>query len=80
MSDELYQRFSDRFFQVSPLYTRPGWYIKLREGDVMGPYQSKEAAQAALLSLFGMVDCNEKNLLQSAEAIVRYSPNSRNKQ
>jgi len=54
MSDHRFQRFSDRFFRVSPLLTRPGWYAKLREGEVVGPFSSREAAHDALCELFGL--------------------------
>lgn len=74
MSEDKYQRFSDRFFQVSPLYTKPGWYLKLREGNVIGPYPNRSAAQAALFSLFGITDSDGTHLLQDAPI---YSENSR---
>ena len=75
MADTQFQRFSDRFFQVSPLYTQPGWYIKLRENKVLGPYPSKEAAQMALFNLFGVT--GGARVAQTCEATVRYSTNSR---
>lgn len=42
-----YQRFSDRFFRLSPLYTYPGWYFKARDGCPIGPFLSREGAERA---------------------------------
>lgn len=77
MSDEKFQRFSDRFFRVSPLYTRPGWYIKLREGNVIGPFATKKLAQSALFNLFGITDNDNGLISQTAEARNPYSGDSR---
>lgn len=77
MAVKQFQRFSDRFFQLSPLYTRPGWYIKLRENTVVGPYPCREAAQAALLTMFGIADPDGEIISQVSESTVLYSDNSR---
>lgn len=77
MSKDQYQRFSDRFFQVSPLLTEPGWYIKLREGNVIGPFSSKAVARVALFNLFGVADADNTILFESAEATGFYSDDGR---
>ena len=77
MSDDKYQRVSERFFQVSPLYTRPGWYIKLREGDVLGPFANRRSAQSALFTLLGIADTDNEFISQTADATVPYSSDSR---
>jgi len=48
------QRYSDRFIQLSPLLTEPGWYAKLREGKVIGPFSTRDAAQIAIFNLVGI--------------------------
>ena len=77
MTERKFQRFSDRFFQVSPLYTRPGWYIKLREGKVIGPFPSKALAQAALFNLYGIADLDGDIVAQACETPSHYSGDSR---
>ena len=77
MSEQRYQRFSERFFQVSPLYTQPGWYIRLREGKTLGPFPTKAAAQIALFNLFGIVELNECAQLDAQEDMQFYSHDSR---
>ena len=77
MSKDQYQRFSDRFFQVSPLLTDPGWYIKLRQGNVIGPFSSKAVARVALFNLFGVADPDNKIIFESAETSGFYSGDSR---
>ncbi|WP_078484503.1 hypothetical protein [Solemya pervernicosa gill symbiont] len=48
MSEKNFQRFSDRYFRVSPLYALPGWYLKLRgRGKIMGPYPTRQHAEVA---------------------------------
>ena len=54
MTESQYQRFSDRFFQISPLYTEAGWYLKLREDVIKGPFNSRQEAHAMLFDLFGI--------------------------
>lgn len=77
MSESQYQRFSERLFQVSPLLTRPGWYIRLREGKVIGPFISRETAQLALLNLFGIADSDNETITQTAEQHSHYARDSR---
>jgi hypothetical protein len=78
MDRDKFQRFSDRLFQVSPLLTRPGWYARLREGNCIGPFASKRAAQLALFELFGIPpDASEHLLTETAEPAPRYAPDSR---
>ena len=73
MSDHTYQRFSDRFFEVSPLFTKPGWYARLREDKAIGPFRSREAAHIALSQLFGLpLECSG-----NCEVIKHYTPDSR---
>ncbi len=47
MSMSEFERFSDRFFRLSPLYAEPGWYFKIRSGTPMGPYENREQAEQA---------------------------------
>ena len=47
MADIVFQRFSDRYFQLSPLYAPAGWYFKARGISPMGPYFSRVAAEMA---------------------------------
>jgi hypothetical protein len=78
MSNEKFQRFSDRIFKCTPLLTRAGWYAKLREGKCIGPFFSKEAAQLALFELFAIPpEASEHLISETAEAPPRYSPDSR---
>ncbi|MCW8824916.1 MAG: hypothetical protein OQK78_00685 [Gammaproteobacteria bacterium] len=79
MADSEFQRFSDRYFRVSPLFTQAGWYIKLRDGAVDGPFPTKEEAQAMLFNLFGISpDCSEKQIFSTEDpGIVAYSDDSR---
>jgi hypothetical protein len=79
MAEDQFQRFSDRFFRVSPLFTEAGWYVKLRDGDVRGPFPSREAAQAMLFTLFGITpEMSEGRIYSTAENIPElFSGNSR---
>ncbi len=79
MAEMQFQRFSDRFFQASPLYTKAGWYIKLRDGAVEGPFPSKEAAQALLANLFGITpEMSENHIVSTQESgAATYSRDSR---
>lgn len=78
MNSDKFQRFSDRLFQVSPLYTKPGWYVRLREGKCLGPFSSKAAAQLALFELFAIPpEVSENLVVETAESRPRYSPDSR---
>ena len=77
MSDNKYQRFSSRMFQVSPLFTSPGWYIRLREGKVIGPFANKETAQTALFNLFGITDTDNQIVTRIAGATYQYSDDRR---
>ena len=77
MSDDQYQRFSDRFFEVSPLYTRSGWYIRLRGGKVIGPFICKAAARVALFNLFGVIHSEAQPDVKTAPLITPYSANTR---
>jgi len=54
MEENQYQRFSDRFFQTSPLYTEAGWYLKLRDDVIKGPFNSRQEAHTMLFNLFGI--------------------------
>lgn len=54
MSERQYQRFSDRFIQISPLYTEAGWYLKLRDDEIKGPFHSRKEARSILSDLFGI--------------------------
>ena len=47
MAEVTYQRFSDRFFRLSPLYTWPGWYFKARRCPPIGPFVTFEIAVRA---------------------------------
>jgi hypothetical protein len=78
MPNSKYQRFSDRFFQVSPLLTTPGWYVKLRSGSVLGPFSTKARAQAALFEFFGITkNASEYLIVETAEQQPKYTSNSR---
>ena len=72
MSEQKYQRFSDRFFELSALFAEPGWYFKLRGGEIKGPYSSRENAQNELYALFSI-----SNRYPEQEMIEVYSGNSR---
>ncbi|MCW8887846.1 MAG: hypothetical protein OQK25_02160, partial [Gammaproteobacteria bacterium] len=63
----------------SPLFTQAGWYIKLRDGAVDGPFPTKEEAQAMLLNLFGITPDRSENQIFSTEDIesAAYSGDSR---
>lgn len=73
MPEKQYQRYSDRFFEVSPLLTRPGWYARLREGGVVGPFPSREAAHIALCELFGL----PTEVCEALERQLPYAPDGR---
>jgi hypothetical protein len=78
MTNNKFQRFSDRLFQCSPLFTKPGWYAKLREGKCIGPFSSKEAAKLALFELFAIPpDASEHLIVETAELSLHYAPDSR---
>lgn len=79
MADNEFQRFSDRFFRVSPLYTEPGWYIKLREGEVKGPFDSRTEAQITLFNLFGITaEMSDGHIVSAQEDVDDlYSVDSR---
>lgn len=79
MTESQYQRFSDRFFQTSQLYTEAGWYIKLRDDEIKGPFQSRKEASAVLLNLFGITpDMSEDYLITTQKIGTRFSKDSRN--
>ncbi len=78
MSKEIFQRFSDRFIQLSPLLTEPGWYAKLRGGDIIGPFSTKSAARIAIFNLIGVAfEVNEQVAFHIDDMSMRYSQNSR---
>jgi hypothetical protein len=78
MDRDRFQRFSNRLFQVSPLFTRPGWYARLREGKCIGPFATKAAAQLALFELFGIPpDASEHLVAETAQPPPRYAPDCR---
>ena len=37
----------DRFFQLSPLFTMPGWYFLVRDGSPHGPFLTRDEAKSA---------------------------------
>lgn len=47
MDADGYQRFSDRFFRLSPLYADPGWYFRVRGEAPVGPYSSRTRVETA---------------------------------
>lgn len=73
MSHHKYQRFSDRFFEVSPLYTIPGWYARVREGKTIGPFPSKGDAHRALCEIFGLATDADEAEMSSQQ----YAPDCR---
>jgi len=73
MTESQYQRFSDRFFQTSPLYTEAGWYIKLRDDVIKGPFSSRQEAHAILFNLFGITpDMSEDYIVATQKSDSTY--------
>jgi hypothetical protein len=47
MASESHPRYSERYFYLSPLYSTPGWYFRVRGGKSKGPFYRKEDAVKA---------------------------------
>lgn len=51
MEKSHFQYRDDRYFQLSPLFTQPGWYLNVPYSSPLGPFPSRDAAKMAALSL-----------------------------
>ncbi len=47
MVQDQFPRYSERYFYLSPLYSRGGWYFRIRGGKTKGPYFAKQQALQA---------------------------------
>ena len=47
MEENSFPRYSERYFFLSPLYSDPGWYFRVRGGRSRGPFYRKEHAMEA---------------------------------
>ena len=47
MVQDQFPRYSERYFYLSPLYSRGGWYFRTRGGKSIGPYFDKQQALLA---------------------------------
>jgi hypothetical protein len=47
MEESHFQYRDDRCFQLSPLFTQPGWYLNVPDSPPLGPFPSRDAAKMA---------------------------------
>lgn len=47
MAQDQFPRYGDRYFYLSPLYSRSGWYFRTRGGKAIGPFFAKQQALQA---------------------------------
>ena len=58
MSQDQCQRYGERCFYLSPLYTISGWYFRTRSGKSKGPYFAKQQALQAAVEF--AVECRQQ--------------------